>query len=102
MDLFVRLEALDLNFLQNVASMIDFQMGMEFKSMTFAELDRITSDPQVMGGRPCVRGMRVTVSMIVGLVAGSHSNEEILQAYPYLEKEDINQSLLYAAKSRPT
>ncbi len=65
--------------------------------MTFAELDRITSDPQIMSGRPCIRGMRVTVSMIVGLVAGGHSNDEILQAYPYLEDEDIKHSLLYAA-----
>ena len=61
------------------------------------KLDRITFDPHVMGGKPCVRGMRVTVGMIVGLVASGYSNAEILDAYPYLEEEDIRQSLSYAA-----
>jgi uncharacterized protein (DUF433 family) len=61
------------------------------------KLDRITFNPNVMGGKPCVRGMRVTVGMIVGLVASGYSNAEILDAYPYLEEEDIRQSLSYAA-----
>jgi uncharacterized protein (DUF433 family) len=60
-------------------------------------VDRITRDPTVMGGKPCVRGMRVTVGMIVGLVASGHSFGEILTAYPYLEEEDIRQALAYAA-----
>lgn len=60
-------------------------------------LDRITRNPQVMGGKPCIRGMRVTVGMIVGLVAAGHSNNEIFAAYPYLEEEDIRQALAYAA-----
>jgi uncharacterized protein (DUF433 family) len=60
-------------------------------------LDRITRNPEVMGGKPCVRGMRVTVGAIVGLVASGRSNSEILAAYPYLEEEDIRQSLAYAA-----
>jgi uncharacterized protein (DUF433 family) len=60
-------------------------------------LDRITRDPEVMGGKPCIRGMRVTAGMIVGLVAAGHSREEILKAYPYLEEEDIRQALAYAA-----
>jgi uncharacterized protein (DUF433 family) len=60
-------------------------------------LDRITRDPQVMGGKPCIRGMRVTVGTIVGLVASGHDYEEILTAYPYLEREDILQALAYAA-----
>jgi uncharacterized protein (DUF433 family) len=60
-------------------------------------LDRITRDPQVMGGKPCLRGMRVTVGTIVGLVASGHSYSEILAAYPYLEQEDIRQALAYAA-----
>ena len=60
-------------------------------------LDRITRNPEVMGGKPCLRGMRVTVGMIVGLVAAGHSDAEILSAYPYLEKEDIRQALAYAA-----
>jgi len=61
------------------------------------KLDRITRNPEVMGGKPCLRGMRVTVGMIVGLVAAGHSDPEILAAYPYLEEEDIRQALAYAA-----
>jgi uncharacterized protein (DUF433 family) len=61
------------------------------------ELTRITFDPQVMGGKPCIRGLRVTVGTIVGLVAAGHSTAEILQAYPYLEEEDVRQALAYAA-----
>jgi uncharacterized protein (DUF433 family) len=59
--------------------------------------DRITVDPQVMGGKPCIRGMRVTVGMIVGMLAEGHSTDEILKLYPYLEAEDIAQALSYAA-----
>jgi uncharacterized protein (DUF433 family) len=61
------------------------------------ELDRIRRNPEVMGGKPCVRGMRVTVGAIVGLVASGHANSEILAAYPYLEEEDIWQALAYTA-----
>ena len=61
------------------------------------QLDRITFDPDVMGGKPCIRGMRLTVGMIVGLVAAGHTKEEILELYPYLEAEDINEALAYAA-----
>ena len=61
------------------------------------DLPRITSDPKVMGGKPCIRGMRVTVGTIVGLVATGHSHEEIRQLYPYIEEEDIFQALSYAA-----
>jgi uncharacterized protein (DUF433 family) len=60
-------------------------------------LDRITFDPKVMGGKPCIRGLRVTVGTIVGLLAARRSREEILEAYPYLEPEDIDQALAYAA-----
>ena len=61
-------------------------------------LQRITRDPAVMGGRPCIRGMRVTVgTTIVGLLAAGRTNEEILQAYPYLEADDIRAALSYAA-----
>ncbi len=56
-------------------------------------LDRITVDPQVMGGKPCIRGMRVTVGMILGLLAAGHSIERILEAYPDLEREDILQAI---------
>ena len=62
-----------------------------------AELDRITFAPDVMGGRACIRGMRITVSLILNLVANGMSIEEIVAAYPYLEPEDIRQSLRYAA-----
>jgi uncharacterized protein (DUF433 family) len=61
------------------------------------DLSRITQDPNVMGGRPCIRGMRVTVGTIVGLLAAGRTPEEILKAYPYLEAEDISAALGYAA-----
>jgi uncharacterized protein (DUF433 family) len=60
-------------------------------------LNRITRNAAVMGGKPCLRGMRVTVGMIVGLVASGHTFGEILDSYPYLEDEDIRQALAYAA-----
>lgn len=60
-------------------------------------LTRITFDPNVMGGKPCIRGMRVTVGTIVGLLASGYSIPEILKAYPYLEAEDIREALAYAA-----
>jgi len=60
-------------------------------------IDRITRDPQVMAGKPCIRGLRVTVGTIVGLVAAGHSAAEIVAAYPYLEEEDVRQALAYAA-----
>ena len=60
-------------------------------------LSRITTDPAVMGGKPCIRGLRVTVGTIVGLVATGHPEAEILRLYPYLEAEDIREALSYAA-----
>ena len=59
--------------------------------------DRITLNPNVMGGKPCIRGIRVTVGLVVGLVATGLTSEEILRAYPYLEAEDIPAALSYAA-----
>jgi uncharacterized protein (DUF433 family) len=59
--------------------------------------DRITFEPGKMGGRACIRGMRITVGTIVGLVAEGETTEEILKAYPDLEREDIRQALAYAA-----
>ena len=61
------------------------------------QLDRITMDPARMGGKPCIRGTRMTVGTIVGLVAENHTTEEILEAYPYLDWEDIRAALRYAA-----
>ncbi|HET6331623.1 MAG TPA: DUF433 domain-containing protein [Polyangiales bacterium] len=60
-------------------------------------LSRITQDPAMMGGRPCIRGTRVTVGTVVGLLAVGHSHDQILDAYPYLEREDIAAALSYAA-----
>jgi uncharacterized protein (DUF433 family) len=60
-------------------------------------LTRITLDPAVMGGKACIRGMRVTVATIVGLLAAKRTRDEILKAYPYLEAEDLDEALAYAA-----
>lgn len=60
-------------------------------------LTRITFNPEIMGGKPYIRGLRVTVGTIVGLMASGHSADKILQAYPYLELEDIYEALVYAA-----
>jgi uncharacterized protein (DUF433 family) len=60
-------------------------------------LDRITQAPGIMGGKACIRGMRVTVGMIVSQVGAGHSIDEILADYPYLEHEDVLQALRYAA-----
>ncbi len=59
--------------------------------------DRITLNPLMMGGKACIRGMRITVALILNLVANGMTTHEILDAYPYLEEEDIQQSLHYAA-----
>jgi uncharacterized protein (DUF433 family) len=61
------------------------------------QLSRITLNPEVMGGKPCIRGMRVTVGTVVGLMAAGHSAEDILKLYPYLEAEDLPAALAYAA-----
>jgi uncharacterized protein (DUF433 family) len=61
------------------------------------QFDRITLNPSVMGGKPCIRGLRVTVATIVGLLGSGKSRERILQAYPYLEPEDLDAALSYAA-----
>ena len=60
-------------------------------------LERITLNPRVMGGKPCIRGIRVTVGLVVGLVTTGLTSQEILRAYPYLEVQDIPAALSYAA-----
>ncbi len=60
-------------------------------------MDRITQDPAIMNGKACIRGMRVTVGMIVGQIGAGRSVEDVLNEYPYLEREDILQALRYAA-----
>jgi uncharacterized protein (DUF433 family) len=59
--------------------------------------DRITFDPTVMGGRACIRGMRITVALVVNLVANGMSAEDIIRDYPELERDDVRQSLQYAS-----
>jgi uncharacterized protein (DUF433 family) len=71
--------------------------GINLRRMNISGLDRITIDPAVMGGKPCLRGMRVTVGLITGLVASGASFSEILTLYPYLEEADIKAALTYAA-----
>jgi uncharacterized protein (DUF433 family) len=61
------------------------------------DLERVTQNPLVMGGKACIRGMRVTVGMIVGQIGAGCSIDELLSAYPYIEREDILQALRYAA-----
>lgn len=61
------------------------------------KFDRITFNPEIMGGRACIRGMRITVSLVLNLVANGMTNAEILEAYPYLEPEDVQQCLQYAS-----
>lgn len=62
-----------------------------------AKFERITHDPRVMGGKPTIRGMRVTVGTIVGLIGAGRSIEQVLADYPYLEREDVLEALRYAA-----
>lgn len=62
------------------------------------DLDRITFDPLVMGGRACIRNLRVTVSLVINLVANGMTTAEIIEAYPYLEEEDVVQALRYGAR----
>jgi len=76
---------------------MDVSVPMIDGKNSMRNLTRITVNPEVMGGKPCIRGMRVTVGMILGLMASGHSKDEILNAYPYLEPEDLTESLAYAA-----
>jgi uncharacterized protein (DUF433 family) len=72
-----------------------FFLGPRMNAMK--DLDRITLNPAVMGGKPCIRGLRVTVGTIIGLLAAGRTRDGILKAYPYLEAADIDQALAYAA-----
>jgi uncharacterized protein (DUF433 family) len=71
--------------------------GLRSQAMQFPELERITLNPMIMGGKPCIRGMRITVGTIVGLVASDALFEEIVKLYRYLESEDIRAAVAYAA-----
>jgi uncharacterized protein (DUF433 family) len=70
---------------------------MKVKEFSMAQLDRITHNPAVMGGKACIRGMRVTVGMILGELGAGATIEEILVDFPYLEREDILQAIRYGA-----
>lgn len=72
-------------------------MSFDNKEKSVGQLNRITQEPNVMGGKACIRGMRVTVGMVVGQIGAGHNIDEILADYPYLEREDIMQALRYAA-----
>jgi len=65
--------------------------------MTLEHFDRITQNPDVMGGKPCIRGMRLTVGRVLSQIGAGEAIEDLLVDYPYLEREDILQSLQYAA-----
>jgi uncharacterized protein (DUF433 family) len=65
--------------------------------MVMAQLTRITQQPDVMGGKACIRGMRVTVGTVLRQIGAGHSVEDVLADYPYLEREDIMQAIRYAA-----
>ena len=70
---------------------------MWYLSCVMNLLSRITHDPEVMGGRPCIRALRVTVGTVVGLLASGRTIDDVLAAYPYLERDDIHAALAYAA-----
>lgn len=74
----------------------------QLKVTSMQNLNRITFNPNVMGGKLCIRGMRVTVGMIVGMVAAGRETKDILEAYPYLETEDIRQSQVFVAQNQNT
>ena len=61
-------------------------------------LDRIIFNPDVMGGKPCIKGLRMTVGTVVGLLASGLTVEEVLKMYPYLQQEDVTQALSYSAR----
>jgi uncharacterized protein (DUF433 family) len=65
--------------------------------VTAAPFDRITVDPDVLGGKPSIRGMRISVGMVVQMVAAGKSVQQIVEDYPYLEADDVQQSLAYSA-----
>jgi uncharacterized protein (DUF433 family) len=65
--------------------------------MNYKQFDRITQEPGLMGGKPCIRGMRVTVSMVVSQIGAGQDIDDLLAEFPYLEREDILQALQYAA-----
>jgi|GEM_PF-801835 len=77
---------------------LDTDSALAYTSnVQFPDIDRITLNPNVMGGKPCIRGMRVTVGTVTGLLASGMTHPEILAEYPYLEEADIRAALMYAS-----
>jgi uncharacterized protein (DUF433 family) len=72
-------------------------LGLTQLGGVMSDFERITQNPAIMGGKPCIRGMRVTVGMIVGQIGAGLTIEQLLAEYPYLEREDIFEALRYAA-----
>jgi uncharacterized protein (DUF433 family) len=99
----LHIPALEDGKIYSLADFFEIQMQCVYhrnrywKGAGMEQMDRITRNPAVMGGKACIRGMRVTVSMVVGQIGAGHSIDELLSSYPYLEREDILQALRYAA-----
>jgi uncharacterized protein (DUF433 family) len=75
----------------------DLNLRLKSKETTMEMLDRITQNAAVMGGKACIRGLRVTVGTVVGQIGAGHSIDAVLIDYPYLEREDVMQALRYGA-----
>ncbi len=87
----------DLADYQDLTKEASFSVSIKQEGDGMLEFDRITFNPAVMGGRACIRGMRITVALVLNLVANGMTADEIIADYPYLEPEDIRQALRYAA-----
>ena len=73
-------------------------MNIDHQATTPQQVSRITHEPQIMEGRACIRGMRVTVGMIVGQIGSGRTIDNLLEDFPYLEREDVFEALQYAAR----
>ena len=89
--------ALAARYAGHVVIVLRFAMILGMYIGDLDDRERITRNPAVMGGKPCIRGLRVTVGMVVGLLATGRSVPEVLLAYPYLEESDVRAALAYAA-----
>ena len=80
-------------------SRLPLYICLEFREVKYMKFKRITVNPNQMGGVPCIRGLRIPVATVVGMIADAMTEEEILKAYPDLEPEDIHDALRYAAEA---
>jgi uncharacterized protein (DUF433 family) len=85
---------------ETVTVAIQFQLSWRpiLDTVTTAQFDRITMDPEVLAGKPCIRGLRLSVGMIVHMIAAGKATQQILDEYPYLDAEDVRQALAYSAQ----